>query len=570
MAINSKDTFTERNPYLVYSDEFEDTKTDIMTTVGNMLEDTAITLSKEAVRAFDTVAEMQACTSLMEGMICHTNGFHESGDGGAAFYIVSDTGTADNIDVFTLQNGLFAHFVNVDSSRTILTSMFSRESGENDDSAKMQRVIDYAIDNKILKIIVDEYLEINSTVYINPTYSSGGETLLFMLEIVGLEDASYVQKNYLDRRLTSGFYTTSETTFNMFHVGYNTTDGRSESRTQPTVAFRNLNFINQSIFTSSFAGNPTFINLWRSTLILENSYMYGANYGVYQSTDSDNYCQYLQIRNVVFIRIITNALKLYRNDAATLDNIRLYASLSSAEYAFNLQMVFAADCNHIIAGQGDNSALTALFKLTNCQMELRNSYIEKISSSGGYILDLDNSIASFVDSEVLFEKSGFAYLRSNAKVSIDRIRTANIETTYDIINGNNASALANIGLIFSSVKLSLTHTIPYTFDGTIPVLLVLKSTGLVRCYTIDYERSNEFTSALKLENNGSNGFILKPKYTTPSRVLINSIELNEPNNFVDEVRLDRYGVLKFYKNSVLVPLEDITADIRFRAVLTLA
>ena len=63
------------------------------------------------VRAFDTVADMQAATDLMAGMTCHTNGFHTSGDGGAAYYTVSASGTANGMDVLALQGGLVAHLV---------------------------------------------------------------------------------------------------------------------------------------------------------------------------------------------------------------------------------------------------------------------------------------------------------------------------------------------------------------------------------------------------------------------------------------------------------------------------
>ena len=63
------------------------------------VQDELDTLEFESVRPYNTVAEMQADTELQVGMICHTNGFHSSGDGGAAWYKIASTGTANNMDV---------------------------------------------------------------------------------------------------------------------------------------------------------------------------------------------------------------------------------------------------------------------------------------------------------------------------------------------------------------------------------------------------------------------------------------------------------------------------------------
>lgn len=54
------------------------------------------------VRSFETVADMQASTTLEAGMTCHTNGFHARGDGGAAYYTVGASGD------IALQGGLYA------------------------------------------------------------------------------------------------------------------------------------------------------------------------------------------------------------------------------------------------------------------------------------------------------------------------------------------------------------------------------------------------------------------------------------------------------------------------------
>lgn len=59
-------------------------------------------------RAYDTVADMQADTTLTAGMICHTLGFYAAGDGGAAWYQVTDDAIANGMDIIALENGMYA------------------------------------------------------------------------------------------------------------------------------------------------------------------------------------------------------------------------------------------------------------------------------------------------------------------------------------------------------------------------------------------------------------------------------------------------------------------------------
>lgn len=82
--------------------------------LGSGLEVTDDVLSTTS-RFYETVADMQADTTLTSGMICHTNGFHTSGDGGAAFYKITASGTANGMDVIALENGMYAE-LNIDQN----------------------------------------------------------------------------------------------------------------------------------------------------------------------------------------------------------------------------------------------------------------------------------------------------------------------------------------------------------------------------------------------------------------------------------------------------------------------
>lgn len=65
-------------------------------------------LPSSYVYGYETAAAMQADLDLQEGMIAHTNGFTTSGDGDAAYYTISNSGTADGSTILALQNGLRA------------------------------------------------------------------------------------------------------------------------------------------------------------------------------------------------------------------------------------------------------------------------------------------------------------------------------------------------------------------------------------------------------------------------------------------------------------------------------
>jgi len=64
--------------------------------------------------AFATVSEMQNYEHLYKGAICHTNGFHKSGDGGAAWYVISDVGDANGMDVIACSETLRANYVHTE------------------------------------------------------------------------------------------------------------------------------------------------------------------------------------------------------------------------------------------------------------------------------------------------------------------------------------------------------------------------------------------------------------------------------------------------------------------------
>ena len=90
---------------------------------------------------FENVTDMKASDDLISGMICHTNGFNEKGDGGAAWYEISDTGTANEKNVIACGE-LFANLI-TQKSMVNVDMLGAVGDGIEDDSS----IIQFAVNN---------------------------------------------------------------------------------------------------------------------------------------------------------------------------------------------------------------------------------------------------------------------------------------------------------------------------------------------------------------------------------------------------------------------------------------
>lgn len=114
--------------------------TDIVNSVMNDEIVDIYTNINSRVAAFKDINELTS-TSLIEGSIAHTNGFNSQKDGGASWYEITSTGTANGMDIIQCDNNLNAilqnseSFINVAQYGVDLT-------GTNDASAIIQYVID--------------------------------------------------------------------------------------------------------------------------------------------------------------------------------------------------------------------------------------------------------------------------------------------------------------------------------------------------------------------------------------------------------------------------------------------
>lgn len=89
--------------------------------------------------SFDSVSDMKACEYLDVGDICHTNGFRYSGDGGGAWYTISNSGVPNEADIIECQ-GCIASLVKPESCVT-LEMLGAFGDGIHNDSLAISRAL---------------------------------------------------------------------------------------------------------------------------------------------------------------------------------------------------------------------------------------------------------------------------------------------------------------------------------------------------------------------------------------------------------------------------------------------
>lgn len=97
---------------------------------------------KASRKDFETVKKMVAEQSLEAGDICRTLGFHEAGDGGAAWYKIVSHAEPNDMDILELDSGLFAE---LQITETYVTpEMFGAYGdGEHDDTEYINKALSY-------------------------------------------------------------------------------------------------------------------------------------------------------------------------------------------------------------------------------------------------------------------------------------------------------------------------------------------------------------------------------------------------------------------------------------------
>lgn len=102
---------------------------------------------------FDTVAQMKSSTDLGNGSYAKTAGFRSLNDGGGALYKITNTGTANEMDVIAVDHDLYATLV--DEKEVKIKQFGAYGDATHDDTAVLQRAIDYTSAKKGSLLITD-------------------------------------------------------------------------------------------------------------------------------------------------------------------------------------------------------------------------------------------------------------------------------------------------------------------------------------------------------------------------------------------------------------------------------
>lgn len=123
-------------------------KLDDMVEQGTLQEIITDYIQANVAWTFDTVADMKSATNLIAGSYAQTLGFHSIDDGGASIYYITDTGTANEMDVIAVGD-LYANLV---KTSIVVPEMYGAYgNGVQDD-----------------KLAIQECLDKNSIIYFNP------------------------------------------------------------------------------------------------------------------------------------------------------------------------------------------------------------------------------------------------------------------------------------------------------------------------------------------------------------------------------------------------------------------
>lgn len=329
-----------------------DNKLDEMVEGGQLQEIISEYLNSNALWCFDTVADMKSATNLQAGSYAKTLGFHSANDGGGAIYKITDTGTANEMDVIAV-NTLYANLV----IPTILVPEMvgAYGDGTHDDYDYFVRALQLA-----------DRVGLNGKTYLLGTQLTVGDNK----ELSGLKDSlGYAKLSALNGLKIAGRWITvknieltgaSQNGYGLYCCGDNeggNTDG--------------ANYFSQNIVKNMIISNynyAIYFNavVWNNTI--SNIRMNQNNYGIYSGTTY--YVMTTMFENVYFSGCKTYDVQMAKTSAKfnyCNFGISTYRCLQFTQ-GCNIQIDNANfECDKYITGTG------SLIEITGKNMTISNS-----------------------------------------------------------------------------------------------------------------------------------------------------------------------------------------------------
>ena len=228
-------------------------KLDEMAEDGTLQEIITEYIQANVAWTFDTVADMKLATNLVNGSYARTLGFHTLNDGGGATYYITDSGTANEMDVIAVGN-LYANLVY--GNKINVKQLGAYGDDTNDDSNFIKRAIALVKD-----ILIPEgtYL-LNSSITIEGDYYTTSykircngvlhTTATYGLIILGSYHDVYIQKftgnnsNTLIALTTDETYTTCGYNQLNLRIGTNCNNAIALIPTRQGLLYNNITFSN--------------------------------------------------------------------------------------------------------------------------------------------------------------------------------------------------------------------------------------------------------------------------------------------------------------------------------------
>ena len=136
-------------------------KLDDMVEQGTLQEIITTYIQSNVTWTFDTVADMKLATNLIAGSYAQTLGFYSVNDGGGALYYITDTGTANEMDVIAVGD-LFANIQHTDT--IYVKQLGAYGDNTHDDTTVIDRclaLVDHVVVNKSDSPYLAKYLKLN-------------------------------------------------------------------------------------------------------------------------------------------------------------------------------------------------------------------------------------------------------------------------------------------------------------------------------------------------------------------------------------------------------------------------
>lgn len=355
--------------------------------LGEEIDDINDELLSRAV-VFDTVADMKAATNLVDGGYARTLGFHTINDGGGALYKITDTGTANEMDVIAVGN-LYANLVI--GNKVNAKQFGAYGDGTHDDVTAIQSAINYACaHNGVISFNSGRYnisdsLTLPSAIKIEGTYAKGDSTT----SIKGTEilitsnnksifklnsGVSYYQCEFRNLRLNATGTTGSK--------GFDTTDATFVSE----CIFDTIYFNGQ--FDIAFDAQKTTLTTIRNCMFSANNIAINVN-----STFSGNYIENCNFWNNTQDVNATGTLENVYFDKCHFENTGNHTSMTF-KAPVSLNSCAIRDCEYLET----SSDYAILFDGTNTAsfVRLTGVYIENtnITAKTGIKIDMTGNTAN--------------------------------------------------------------------------------------------------------------------------------------------------------------------------------